>query len=317
MKATTQRLVAFAFGVVFVIIMLVIAIWIPRPTESQWFTFRVVLALAAGGVGALIPGLINVEAGPYVRAGGALALFVLVYWFNPPKLVVSSPSGPDKGELHIPALGKPLKVHASLIASGEVIERKTVWHPLGRMGTDNGPASFYIDSEAGNVNSKTLVCPAAESGYEVDTDPAAGFSYGMTDRAHVVAGGDKYWDVSQADRGCIHLYCDGRNGSSHVWISNVQVREKRTLPTQQCHPPIESDTIVRPGELKKMTFDLTQASGACNNARIVARVAIRDEAGNNIDEKDLSPAASERALDGWMTLSLSPSGVLEAQYRTN
>src|SRR5260370_23409273 len=145
MTAKGQRLIAFAFGVVFVVVMLVIEIWIPRPTETQWFIFRVVLALAAGGVGALIPGLINVQAGPYVRAGGALALFVLVYWFNPPKLVVSQ-SGPDKGELLIPSVGKPLKVHASVVASGDIVDRKTIWHPLVRMGTDKGPARFYIDS---------------------------------------------------------------------------------------------------------------------------------------------------------------------------
>lgn len=53
--AVAERKVAFAFGVFFVIVMLVIAVWIPRPTETQWFVFRVVLALAAGGIGALCP----------------------------------------------------------------------------------------------------------------------------------------------------------------------------------------------------------------------------------------------------------------------
>jgi hypothetical protein len=71
--------------------MLVIAIWLPHPTENQWFIFRVVLALAAGGVGAVIPGLIRVQAPQYIRAGGALALFVIVFWFNPPKIVASAP----------------------------------------------------------------------------------------------------------------------------------------------------------------------------------------------------------------------------------
>lgn len=315
MSAKAQRLIAFTFGVVFVVIMLVIAIWIPRPTETQWFIFRVVLALAAGGVGALIPGLINVQAGPYVRAGGALALFVLVYWFNPPKLVVSQ-SGPEKGQLHIPALGKPLRVHASVAASGSIVERKTIWHPLGRMGTDKGPASFYIDSEAGHVNSHTLVCPTPEGGYEIDTDPTPGFSYGMTDRAHVTAGGDKYWDVSQADRGCIQLYCDGRDGSSHVWISNVQVREKRVIATEQCHELLESELTVKPGELSKMSFDLNQTNGDCANPKLRARVSIRDQGGKELAEKDLTPNSSEHALDGWMTVSLNSAGVLQVEYRT-
>ena len=59
--STWEKLVAFAFGLIFVVVMLYIALYVPNPTETQWFTFRVVLALAAAGVGAVIPGLLNVE----------------------------------------------------------------------------------------------------------------------------------------------------------------------------------------------------------------------------------------------------------------
>src|SRR5438128_10785293 len=38
------------FGVLFLIVMLVIALAVPNPTSSQFFIFRVVLALAAAGV---------------------------------------------------------------------------------------------------------------------------------------------------------------------------------------------------------------------------------------------------------------------------
>lgn len=67
------------------------AVFLSNPTETQWFVFRVVLALAAAGVGAVLPGVINVPAGRVIRAGGALALFVIVYWYNPPKLVSVPP----------------------------------------------------------------------------------------------------------------------------------------------------------------------------------------------------------------------------------
>ena len=56
---------------------------------SWWFLFRVVLALAAAGIAAIIPGLIVVNVSKVIRTGGAIAVFVLVYWFNPPKLVMS------------------------------------------------------------------------------------------------------------------------------------------------------------------------------------------------------------------------------------
>ena len=84
-----EKLLAFGFGIVFIVVLLTIAYLVPNPTVTQWFVLRVVLALAAAGIGAIIPGLIVVQVSNVVRAGGAIALFVLVYWFNPPKLVVS------------------------------------------------------------------------------------------------------------------------------------------------------------------------------------------------------------------------------------
>jgi hypothetical protein len=54
---SNERLLAFGFGVVFVVVMLAIALFVPNPTATQWFTFRVVLALAAAGIEALLPGL--------------------------------------------------------------------------------------------------------------------------------------------------------------------------------------------------------------------------------------------------------------------
>lgn len=83
----TSAILAFIFGVVFVAALLVINIFIPDPTPTQYETFRIILALAAGGVGAMIPGILNVDmtAGSKfaLRAGGALAVFVIVYFFQP------------------------------------------------------------------------------------------------------------------------------------------------------------------------------------------------------------------------------------------
>lgn len=84
-----QIIVAFVFGVAFVITLLVLAIKFPKPTPFQYTTFRVILALAAAGVAAMIPGFISLEvnapAGLLIRAGGALAVFVVVYYVNPAK----------------------------------------------------------------------------------------------------------------------------------------------------------------------------------------------------------------------------------------
>jgi tetratricopeptide (TPR) repeat protein len=84
-----NMLLVFVFGVVFVTALLILAVYIPSPTLSTFFIFRVVLSLAAAGVGAAIPGFLILNVGNRIRAGGALALFVLVFLVNPPKLVAA------------------------------------------------------------------------------------------------------------------------------------------------------------------------------------------------------------------------------------
>jgi hypothetical protein len=97
---TVQLWLAFAFGAVFVIGLFTIAtlIWIfdkPLPPDAM-FIFRVILGIAAAGIGAVLPGVItlgiNASAQFALQAGGALALFVLVYLVNPPKQFASSAS---------------------------------------------------------------------------------------------------------------------------------------------------------------------------------------------------------------------------------
>ncbi|MEM8641927.1 MAG: tetratricopeptide repeat protein [Cyanobacteria bacterium P01_G01_bin.54] len=87
-----QLITAGSFGLSFVTVLLFIAIFVPNPTIFQIFVFRVILSLSAGGVGAIIPGFLNVQFKGLVRAGGALALFTLVYLFNPPELITKSTS---------------------------------------------------------------------------------------------------------------------------------------------------------------------------------------------------------------------------------
>jgi hypothetical protein len=84
---TWELVASFVFGVTFLTTMLVIAILIPRPTDPQMLIFRIVVSIAVAGIGAVIPGFLIVNIPPYVRAGGALALFAIVYMINPPALV--------------------------------------------------------------------------------------------------------------------------------------------------------------------------------------------------------------------------------------
>lgn len=81
-----EKLLAFAFGITFVVTIMVIAWLKPEPSKFQYSVYWTALALAAGGIGAVLPGTLNVTVSKWVRAGGALALFVVVYFWLPAQL---------------------------------------------------------------------------------------------------------------------------------------------------------------------------------------------------------------------------------------
>jgi hypothetical protein len=81
-----DKILAFVFGTIFCTVLLVLAVVEPHPDTFPRFVFRVVLSLAAAGIGAVIPGLLEIRL-PYVRAGGAIGVAIIVYFFNPPALM--------------------------------------------------------------------------------------------------------------------------------------------------------------------------------------------------------------------------------------
>ena len=105
------KLLAFFFGLCFVAALLVLAIWFPEPTPFQYTVFRITLALAASGVAGVIPGMIRLKVQPgaalLIHAGGALAVFVIVYLFAPAALPSELPVKDTKKEV------KPAEVRES------------------------------------------------------------------------------------------------------------------------------------------------------------------------------------------------------------
>jgi hypothetical protein len=93
----TRRLeifLAFIFGALAIAAVLWLAFRPQLLTEQQFEILRIVLALAGGGVGAIIPGFLDlrVTTGTKValRAGGALAVFVVLYFWSPAHWAPSS-----------------------------------------------------------------------------------------------------------------------------------------------------------------------------------------------------------------------------------
>lgn len=130
-SALSQQLrLAVAFGVVFLLLILLLAVAIPKPTEFQIFVFRVTLSLAAGAIGAIIPGFFQIE-GQFLRlslrAGGALAVFWLVFSVNPPALVVATnPIQNDSSAFPIDhadsVVGRPANTKPKRVSPGVGVE---------------------------------------------------------------------------------------------------------------------------------------------------------------------------------------------------
>ncbi len=73
---------AFSIGTLFVLLAVWIAISVPTPTSLQYTLFRSLFALGAGGYALFLTGLLEIKT-PLIKAGGPLAVMVLMYIFNP------------------------------------------------------------------------------------------------------------------------------------------------------------------------------------------------------------------------------------------
>ncbi len=70
-------------GIVFIVLILLLVIFFPCPTSSQYIVFRIVLSIALAGFAAVIPGFFTFKYKTFVTAGGAIAVFAFTYIFNP------------------------------------------------------------------------------------------------------------------------------------------------------------------------------------------------------------------------------------------
>src|SRR4051812_852547 len=100
-----EKIAVVVFGVIFLTGMIVLVVLIPKPSEAQFFAFRLAMALAAAGIGALLPGFLKLEI-PLpvqggIRAGGALALFASVWFVNPAKLGIEVQLPIERAEILI------------------------------------------------------------------------------------------------------------------------------------------------------------------------------------------------------------------------
>ena len=137
-----EKGVGFIFGVIFLTALLIINLVFPNPTPTQYETFKIILALAAAGVGGILAGFIHVE-GTFkrftIRAGGALALFAIVFFFKPAMPAQSTTLNIYEGGMGIVAdsvnMGISLRDHENALKQREkeVLERLAVFSPTDRV----------------------------------------------------------------------------------------------------------------------------------------------------------------------------------------
>ena len=90
-----EKIAGLIFGALFATALLLLNVFIPEPSATQYATFRTILALAAAGIGGILAGSLHVKGSIQkwsVRAGGALALFLIVYFFTPAPASIAEPA---------------------------------------------------------------------------------------------------------------------------------------------------------------------------------------------------------------------------------
>jgi hypothetical protein len=90
---TWQLVVGVVVGVALIFLLLAAAYLVPSPTVFQIFVLRAVLAAAVAAFAGILPGFLHVgwlSKRSYLRAGGALAVFIVIWLVNPPALISES-----------------------------------------------------------------------------------------------------------------------------------------------------------------------------------------------------------------------------------
>jgi hypothetical protein len=78
MPSSRDKLVLFAFSIVLLFALATVTFVNPYFTAQQWFMYTCILGLAAGGFAAFLPGALEWQLSPQLRATGAIALVLIV-----------------------------------------------------------------------------------------------------------------------------------------------------------------------------------------------------------------------------------------------
>lgn len=82
-KPAQNHLLPALIGLGLLIGIVGIMVFSPCPSSSQFFVYRIALAIGVAAIATIIPGFFEVQLKPTIKAGGALAVFAFIYLINP------------------------------------------------------------------------------------------------------------------------------------------------------------------------------------------------------------------------------------------
>lgn len=84
---------AFSFGILFILLIMIVALAVKDPSPFQYLVFRIILSLAGAGFAASLTGVLQLKmrlpGGGTIKAAAGFAVFIILYFFSPVALVAA------------------------------------------------------------------------------------------------------------------------------------------------------------------------------------------------------------------------------------
>jgi len=84
----TNKYITLGIGAVLVIMSFAFAMFMDNPSQFKIFIIRSTFAVGCAALASFVPGWINVNINGFIKAGGAIAIILIFYFFNPPAMLI-------------------------------------------------------------------------------------------------------------------------------------------------------------------------------------------------------------------------------------
>ncbi len=118
-KDSWEKRTSFLFGAFCFIALFAVALLYPHPSPTSWHILNIILAMAAGGIAAILPGTLNLALPGGVKAFGALAVTIAVFYGG--KGLVQEPVAPRVQDLNSKLIPAEQPSACRELATGRIV----------------------------------------------------------------------------------------------------------------------------------------------------------------------------------------------------